>query len=198
MRASKERPTLWVMLPHLLLAAVSVHADVPGVADLPITPPAAPLSTRDWLVEPPARGARITRSEDGAQLVLDNGLIRRTIRVAPDGATVGLDDLTTGASLLRAVRPEAVVVLDGERHEVGGLTGQPNHAFLLPGWVEPSDMREMKRIAEAMGANIVLFPDTSDVVDTPQAAIDVVLAHRGQQDESPGEERRVPPRRPPV
>lgn len=142
MRASKERPTLWVMLPHLLLAAVSVHADVPGVADLPITPPAAPLSTRDWLVEPPARGARITRSEDGAQLVLDNGLIRRTIRVAPDGATVGLDDLTTGASLLRAVRPEAVVVLDGERHEVGGLTGQPNHAFLLPGWVEQMQAQE--------------------------------------------------------
>ena len=97
LRASKERPTLWVMLPHLLLAAVSVHADVPGVADLPITPPAAPLSTRDWLVEPPARGARITRSEDGAQLVLDNGLIRRMIRVASYGATVGLDDLTTGA-----------------------------------------------------------------------------------------------------
>jgi nitrogenase molybdenum-iron protein beta chain len=39
---------------------------------------------------------------------------------------------------------------------------------ILPGWVEPSDMREIKRIAKEMGVNICLFPDTSDVVDTPQ------------------------------
>ncbi len=39
---------------------------------------------------------------------------------------------------------------------------------ILPGWVEPSDMREIKRIAAEMAAKIVLFPDTADVVDTPQ------------------------------
>ncbi|VGO22414.1 nitrogenase molybdenum-iron protein subunit beta [Pontiella sulfatireligans] len=39
---------------------------------------------------------------------------------------------------------------------------------ILPGWVEPSDMREIKRIAKDMGAKIVLYPDTSDVVDSPQ------------------------------
>jgi nitrogenase molybdenum-iron protein beta chain len=39
---------------------------------------------------------------------------------------------------------------------------------IIPGWVEPSDMREIKRIAREMGVKIVLFPDTSDVVDTPQ------------------------------
>jgi len=39
---------------------------------------------------------------------------------------------------------------------------------ILPGWVEPSDMREIKRIAAEMAAKIVMFPDTSDVVDTPQ------------------------------
>ena len=39
---------------------------------------------------------------------------------------------------------------------------------ILPGWVEPSDMREIKRIAAEMLATIVMYPDTSDVVDTPQ------------------------------
>lgn len=39
---------------------------------------------------------------------------------------------------------------------------------LISGWVEPSDMREIKRIATLMGINFTLFPDTSDVVDTPQ------------------------------
>ncbi|MBN2162609.1 MAG: nitrogenase molybdenum-iron protein subunit beta [Pontiellaceae bacterium] len=39
---------------------------------------------------------------------------------------------------------------------------------ILPGWVEPSDMKEMKRIAKDMGIKFVMFPDTDGVVDTPQ------------------------------
>jgi nitrogenase molybdenum-iron protein beta chain len=42
-----------------------------------------------------------------------------------------------------------------------------NHVNIISGWVEPSDMREIKRISEEMGANIILFPDTSDVLDAP-------------------------------
>ncbi len=36
------------------------------------------------------------------------------------------------------------------------------------GWVEPSDMREIKRLAKMLNARITLFPDTSDVLDAPQ------------------------------
>lgn len=39
---------------------------------------------------------------------------------------------------------------------------------LIPGWVEPSDMRELKRITSLMGIETLLFPDTSDVLDAPQ------------------------------
>lgn len=39
---------------------------------------------------------------------------------------------------------------------------------VIPGWVEPADMREIKRIAALMGVEIILFPDTSDVLDAPQ------------------------------
>lgn len=38
---------------------------------------------------------------------------------------------------------------------------------LLAGWVEPSDMRELKRIMKMMKVKSVLLPDTSDVLDTP-------------------------------
>ena len=38
---------------------------------------------------------------------------------------------------------------------------------IISGWVEPSDMRELKRITDVMGVETVLFPDTSDVLDTP-------------------------------
>jgi nitrogenase molybdenum-iron protein beta chain len=39
---------------------------------------------------------------------------------------------------------------------------------LIPGYVEPSDMEEIKRIADVMGVNTVLFPDTSNVLNRPQ------------------------------
>lgn len=39
---------------------------------------------------------------------------------------------------------------------------------IIPGFVEPSDMREIRRIADEMGIKIVMFPDTSGVLDAPQ------------------------------
>ncbi|MDU2064437.1 MAG: nitrogenase molybdenum-iron protein subunit beta [Sporomusaceae bacterium] len=38
---------------------------------------------------------------------------------------------------------------------------------LIPGFVNPGDMREIKRITGLMGANFIMFPDTSGVVDSP-------------------------------
>jgi len=39
---------------------------------------------------------------------------------------------------------------------------------IIPGYVEPSDMEEIKRIADVMGVRTVLFPDTSGVLNRPQ------------------------------
>ncbi|GAA2182614.1 nitrogenase molybdenum-iron protein subunit beta [Brooklawnia cerclae] len=39
---------------------------------------------------------------------------------------------------------------------------------IVPGWVEPSDMREIRRITEALGMKATLFPDTAGVLDSPQ------------------------------
>jgi nitrogenase molybdenum-iron protein beta chain len=47
-------------------------------------------------------------------------------------------------------------------------TGIPNYQLnLLAGWMEPSDMREIKSIAKKMQANTIMFPDTSGIVDGP-------------------------------
>ncbi len=43
-----------------------------------------------------------------------------------------------------------------------------NQVNVIPGYVEPSDMEEIKRIAEALGVRIVMFPDTSRVLNCPQ------------------------------
>ncbi len=93
---------------------------------------AAPV---DWLLDPTPYRARVQPSADGREIELSNGLIRRTFRLQPNAATVTLDHLITGESILRGVKPEAVITLDGQRFEIGGLKGQPNYAFLRPEWI---------------------------------------------------------------
>ena len=44
-------------------------------------------------------------------------------------------------------------------------TGRIN---IIPGWVEPSDMREIHRLCRMMKVDEIMFPDTSDVLDAPQ------------------------------
>ncbi|NEO25515.1 MAG: nitrogenase molybdenum-iron protein subunit beta [Kamptonema sp. SIO4C4] len=46
----------------------------------------------------------------------------------------------------------------------------PENAYinLIPGYVEPADTRHIKEFVAQLGVNAVVFPDTSDVVDTPQ------------------------------
>ena len=118
----------------LLLALQSPAA---ALADLPLEPEAGPgPAAYDWLVDPVPRGAGVFRGGDGKELVLENGLVRRAWRLAPNGACVGLDELTGGRAVLRAVRPEARVVIEGLAFDVGGLTGPPNHAYLDPRWLD--------------------------------------------------------------
>jgi nitrogenase molybdenum-iron protein beta chain len=48
-------------------------------------------------------------------------------------------------------------------------TGIHNGRFnIIPGFVEPSDMTEIRRLVEEMGIKPILFPDTSNVLNTPQ------------------------------
>ena len=59
-----------------------------------------------------------------------------SFRLEPNAATVGFDNLVSGQALLRGVKPEAVITVDGKTVEVGGLTGQPNYAFLREEWLD--------------------------------------------------------------
>ena len=91
--------------------------------------------TPDWLVQPPLARAEVIVSPEGKTLALQNGLVRRTFRLTPDAATVGLEHLVTGEAFLRAVGPEVLITIDGKERPVGGLIGQPNQAFLKPEWL---------------------------------------------------------------
>ena len=94
------------------------------------------IDAQDWLVDPSPYRAKAQLQADGNEIVLSNGLIERRIVLAPNAATVGFRNLITGESILRGVKPEATIELDGQSYAIGGLKGQPNYAFLDPAWIE--------------------------------------------------------------
>jgi len=90
----------------------------------------------DWLVTQITEPVTVAERLGGKEIVMSNGLISRTLRLAPNAATVAYDNLMTGESMLRGVKPEARVEIDGIKFDVGGLKGQPDYAYLLDEWVD--------------------------------------------------------------
>ncbi|MFC5407791.1 alpha-galactosidase [Larkinella bovis] len=114
------------------------------ISSLPVYRPDA--FRGDWLVAPVARKAGVYQTSQGRELVLSNGLILRRFRISPNLATVDFRNLTTNEQLIRSVKPEAVVVLNGKKYRVGGLEGQKEHAYLKEEWLagftaNPSDFQ---------------------------------------------------------
>jgi hypothetical protein len=94
------------------------------------------LNVKDWLIHTPAQKAGVYSSQDGKDIILYNGLVKRTFRMSPNLTCFDFKNLSSGQQLLRAVRPEAVVTINGVAYAVGGLTGQKEKAYLMPSWID--------------------------------------------------------------
>jgi hypothetical protein len=90
----------------------------------------------DWLISPASVKASVVYSKDGKDIIMSNGQVRRVFRIKPDLACIEYKNLRNGQQLLRAVKPEARVVLNGVAYNVGGLYGQTENAYLLPQWID--------------------------------------------------------------
>jgi len=92
----------------------------------------------DWLVTPITQKA--SAYKEGKIIILNNGLVRRTFRISPNVACTDFTNLTTDQQLIRAVKPEAKITLDGKEYNIGGLKGQKENAYLLPEWVDKMEV----------------------------------------------------------
>ena len=93
-----------------------------------------PEAQKDWLIDPSGYQAEIV--QQGKNLILRNGLINRTIRIEPNAATIEFKNSTTGETLLRSIKPEAEVSINGKTYAIGGLHGLTEHGYLLHEWID--------------------------------------------------------------
>ncbi|WP_230146384.1 MULTISPECIES: alpha-galactosidase [unclassified Pedobacter] len=91
------------------------------------------LSTVDWLVHAEGHPAAVFKSADQKDIILSNGLLKRVFRLSPNVACTDLRNLTTGEQLLRSVKPEAQVSINGKKYNIGGLYGQTENAYITTG-----------------------------------------------------------------
>ncbi len=98
----------------------------------------------DWLLNNSVYKSKLDKA-GSTRIILENGLVSRTFLMAPNAATIGFDNLETGQTLLRGIKPEAEIDLNGKKYSVGGLVGQPDLAYLTEAWISV-----MKPIAGSM------------------------------------------------
>jgi hypothetical protein len=87
------------------------------------------VSARDWLVDKITDVTTVTTTPLGT-LLLSNTLISREFLLDPDFATIDFRDLhTTNSSLLRCVKPEGIITLDGIVYNIGGVIPNTQCAY---------------------------------------------------------------------
>ncbi len=94
------------------------------------------IQKTDWLIKQPSQKATIQLSVDKKDIELSNGLVRRAFRLTPNVACIDFSNLINGQQLLRAVKPEVILRINGKDYNVGGLYGQKENAYLLPKWID--------------------------------------------------------------
>ncbi|TWF33614.1 hypothetical protein FHW36_11255 [Chitinophaga polysaccharea] len=106
--------------------AFSLYA---GMADAQVKAPA-----KDWLID--HRPYVATVVEKDQTITLSNGLLSRSFRITPNVVCTDYRNLVNGDQLLRAVKPEARITVNGHDYMIGGAYGQPQQAYLLPAWLD--------------------------------------------------------------
>ena len=133
----KRNFLILILLGSVLISKVTAQ-DKPILPVFDATTVKKPIS--DWLVHPIKIMADVYASTDTKNVILYNGLVKRTFRIAPNVACIDYTNLSNGQQLLRAVKPEAKITINGKEYNVGGLRGQKENAYLLPEWVDKMEV----------------------------------------------------------
>ena len=120
------------------LALISSLAANKSITQVSEFPQAAAENAKDWMVNPVKTPVQLLMQKQSdrlsAKLLLTNGLLSREFYVAENLACVGFKNEYNDAQFLRAIKPEARVMIDSTWYDIGGLSGQPEKSYLVERW----------------------------------------------------------------
>ena len=92
------------------------------------------LAVKDWLLSNQSFHAKVLPSADAKEIVLENGLVQRVFRNQGTIACISYQNLINGQEIIRAISPEAIVMVNGQSLPIGGWLGQKEKAYLKREW----------------------------------------------------------------
>ena len=81
----------------------------------------AQSSKSDWLIHSVPQKTTVT--EEDNTLVIQNGLLRRSFYLGKNIGCFDFVNLTNQQQLIRAIKPEASLIIDHAEYQIGGLVG---------------------------------------------------------------------------
>ncbi len=97
---------------------------------------------KDWLLAPQEFEAKVQVAQNKTAVVLSNGLVRRSFQLQPNLVCYDYTNLSTNQQLIRTIREEARISINGISYKIGGLTPPAEKAYFLPNWLntlQPTD-----------------------------------------------------------
>lgn len=89
-------------------------------------------NSQDWLIKPISQKAHV--KIEGNTIELNNGLVKRRFVIGQNLACFDYVNLSNNQQLIRAIKPEARLKIDGKEYNIGGLIGQTEQAYLQNDW----------------------------------------------------------------
>lgn len=89
----------------------------------------------DWLVHPKNMPARFSENKAEKTITITNGMLQRSFYLGGNIVCFDYTNLISGEQLIRSVRPEARITINGMEYNVGGLYGQKEHAYFVKSWL---------------------------------------------------------------
>lgn len=119
---------------RVLMSALERNAAITKVTEFPLSS----SNAKDWLVHPVNTPVQLLMLKNpdqlSAKLLLTNGLLSREFYIAENLACVGFKNESNDAQFLRAIKPEARIMLDSSWYDIGGLSGQAEKSYLMESW----------------------------------------------------------------
>jgi hypothetical protein len=171
----------------LILLFLNLHFStllVAQVSQLPLWHEKKNLSTRtDWITKPVMEKAALYTTGNGKDIVMYNGLVKRIFRITPNIVCYDYSNLMNGQQLLRAVREEARLNIDGKEFAVGGLHGQKEKAYLLNEWVDQwtADKNDFQFVSYSTGvitADLPIQKKFWSTANQPAAGVTIDFLYR--------------------
>ncbi len=129
-------PIIFLILFLSILQGRRGYAQEDMLSNLPVFNRSADQPLRgDWLLGQGSFITKIYRAPNDSDLVISNGLVSRTFRLKPWFGCYSYENNMTGKEMLRAIRPEAQVEIDGKEYNVGGVKKQFEYAYLKYDWL---------------------------------------------------------------